>query len=188
MAFGFDRKDIRESPQWGFLIFGDGYSAQVVGMVPDKNEAGIHTWKFTLRPTDTLAKRYKINEDILDEETKTIEREYPMAMIVPLNLDPINQRYFCYLNFDGEETAASREMQGFNIRRQLEEYQRDMRSKEGENAYLREKLELAETNIRKYIKDNADTIMEAIGPTIKKSLMSDMDRGRSPASATTGGM
>lgn len=164
----FDRRDIKEEPKWGNLIFGDGYEAQVIGMVPGK-EKGEEYWEFVLRPYDSLAKRYRITLEMVDRDLALIRR-YPQEYIISLNLDPIKTTYFCLLDFNGKATPATEMLLGKSQADTINFKNKQLFILNARIAYLTEKLKIAETNIHKYVKDNMEVFGDATGSLFKQML------------------
>lgn len=146
-----ERKDIALTPRWAWVLFGDGYMAEIVSMLPGKDPLGNDIWKLRVIPTEELAKRYAIGLDVLEEDMTT-HAEYPLEMIKPLSSDPAWTVYFCFLNFRGQEVEATRFLKGYVDEKKIQDMKSMIDLKESENAYLRERLTIAETNMQEYIK------------------------------------
>jgi hypothetical protein len=140
------------SPDWPWIIFGDGYEAQVAGIMPSKDSHGKDVFKLTLVPTRELAKRYEIGMDLLDENLSLI-REYPIDKIVLLNNDPAWTRYFCYLNFNGQPVPNTMTMASYQESEKIAGLRAMIDLIKSENAFLREMLEKAKTNVSQFIKE-----------------------------------
>jgi len=147
---GFERKDISLTPKWAWIIWGDGYMAEIVSMLPGKNANGEDVWKLKIIPTEELAKRYNIGMDILSEDL-TLNVEYPLEMIKPLSVDPAWTIYFCFLSFKGYEVEATKFLKGYHDQERIRDFKKIIDELEAENAYLKEKLSIAESNIQEYI-------------------------------------
>lgn len=147
-----ERSDIKLGPGYPFIFFCDGYEAQIVEMLRGKDMTGKEVWKVTLVPTRELADRYNISVDMLDEDLK-IRREFPIDMLKQLNPDPANERWFCLLTFDGQETEVSRMLGGYAEALKLQELRTIINLLRSENAYMKERVDVANTNIQRYIKD-----------------------------------
>lgn len=153
----FERTDIGLEPSWPNLIFGDLYIAKVVGIFYGKNINGEDVIKFILIPTKELAKRHNILLEQLDDNMR-IKVEYPLDMVKQISSDPAFPGYFCFLNFKGEECEGTRMWKGFQEMQKIMEFRKIIESLKAENAYLKEKLSKANTNMTKYIKE------EVMGP------------------------
>lgn len=149
----FERKDITLSPEWSWVIFGDGYEAQIVSMMPSKNSKGEDVWKLILIPTKELAKRYSLTMDMLEEDL-TIKREYPIDMFKQISSDPSWTRYFCFLNFNAEMCPEIMGWVSFQDAKKLEGLRRFIDLLKAENAYFKEALEKAKTNVSQFIKEH----------------------------------
>ena len=148
----FERKDIRLSPLYPFLIFGDGYIAQIVSITNTKNMKGVDVYQMTIIPTQELAKRYNIVLDQLDENY-TIKLEYPVEMITQLSNDPAFTVYFNFLNYNALECIGTKTWLGKINADTIAMLKRIIAQKQAENAYLSEQLDKAKTNIQRYVKE-----------------------------------
>jgi len=147
----FERKDITLNPEWPWIIFGNGYYARIVSMMPCKNMEGEDVWKISILPGEELARRENITTDELDSNM-TITMDYPISMVVELSHDPALRTYFCFLNFRGEECPETNLWQGKINADALEGLRTRMGMLKAANAALKERLWIAETNIQEYIK------------------------------------
>lgn len=153
MAKLFGRDDIKTGPEYPILIFGDFFFAQIIDMVQGKDMNGKDVWKLKLIPTKELAKKYDIGTDVMDENL-TIQREYPFDMIRLVNSDPSWTVHKCELDFNGQINpivSSTTEYRTILKVQGLRELNNQLMS---ENAYLREKLEMAMTNVSEFIKEN----------------------------------
>jgi hypothetical protein len=148
----FERTDIRTRPEYPLIVFGDYFIAQIIKMVQGKNAKGEDIWKMTLIPTPELAKKYNVTMDMLDENL-SIPREYPIDMIKLENSDPSWTVYSCLVNFNGEDCPNQISSKIYIESLKVQGLRRMIDLMKGENAWLREQLEKAKTNIAQFIKE-----------------------------------
>jgi len=150
---GFERKDISLGPEWSWIVFGDFYEAQIVSMLPGKNSKGEDVWKLVMIPTKELAKRYSLTMDMLEEDL-TIKREYPIDMVKLGSSDPSWTRYFCFLNFNGETCPEIMSWMSFHDALKIQGLRNLISLLKAENAYFKEAIEKAKTNVSQFIKEH----------------------------------
>lgn len=148
-----ERRDITSELKYPWIIFGDGYMAQLIEIVPGKDMKNIDVFRLRLLPTGELVKKHKIGLEMMDENM-TLQMEYPQEMIKPLSLDPAFSVYFCFVNFWGEPTSAVQFWKGKLDEDMLMKIKAENNRLRAENAYLTEKYEKAKTNIYKYVRED----------------------------------
>jgi hypothetical protein len=148
----FERKDIVLETKLPWIVYGDGYMAQINNIVASTDDNGEETLKLTITPTPELAKRYNINIDMIDEHLY-INVEYPKNMIKQINNDPAWTVYFCFLNFFGQPTSSTNFWNGMIDIERVNGLSKINHLLKAENAYLVEQLEKAKTNVSQYIKE-----------------------------------
>jgi hypothetical protein len=146
------RDDIKLEAKWPFILFGDGLLGQVVSMQHSRNVQGEDVWKMTILPSPELEKRYGISVQDEMNYDRTIDVEYPLEMVQQLSPDPAFPFYFCFLNYRGQDTDAVRYWDGKLQLDKIMSLKKLLRQKEAENAFLTERLKIAETNISEYYK------------------------------------
>jgi hypothetical protein len=161
------RQDIILEQKLPWIIFGDGYMAQVTSIREIEDSTQKKMFKVTLRPMEELTKRYDISMDDLDENNQ-INAEYPIDSIHVLGSDPAWSVYLCLLNFEGDECEGTRRLNASNNMGVIQSLRDVMKRLKAENAYLKERLTLLETNTPEYIKEyvsNLTTKMSGINTT-----------------------
>lgn len=147
-----ERGDILLEPQYPWIVFGDLLMAQIISMTPSKSVDGIDTWKMRIIPTKELAKIYNIPVESLDGNL-AIGVEYPMNMIRHLSAHPAFSGYFSFLNYLGKECPETMTWNTKIEADKLNALHKIINLLKAENAYYREKLEIAVTNVQQYLKE-----------------------------------
>jgi len=166
----FERTDINLTPVWPWIMYGDGYMAQVISIVPDKDVDGQEVYKIVIIPTKELAKKHNLTLENLDQRNLSIKFEYPRDMVIPLSNDPSFPVYFCFLNVMGEDCPSTESLTGKIETEKIIGLRKIIQLLKSENAYLTEKLEKASSNVREFIKD------DIMGPAkeLNQSIMNQM--------------
>lgn len=163
-----ERTDITSELKFPFILFGDGYMAQLLEIVPGKNQENQDIWKIRLIPTNELAKKHRIGLEMLDE-SRSLVREFPMEMIKPWSLDPTWSIYVCYLNVWGEETVATKYIKGKLDADLILDLKKEISLLRARNAYLEEQNYKLKTNVRQYVQEDimgiADLMNISVGQT-----------------------
>jgi hypothetical protein len=146
-----ERRDIVLEQKLPWITFANGYMAQITNMVENRDSLGRTTTKLTLRPMEELIKRYNISTEDLDENNQ-LNVEYPIDSIILLSSDPAWTTYLCTLDFEGKECEGTIKLGSKNLNT-LQSLRDVIKLHKAENAYLKEKLILAETNMAQYIKE-----------------------------------
>lgn len=153
------REDIRKSPEWPWLMYGDGYMAKIAQMVYGKSATGLNVWKMKVMPIEELKRAHEIGVESTDDNG-CISVEYPIEYMIPLNEDPAFKVYFCFLNFWGQTIPGTEILQGFKDKVKVEELMKQIRLLKAEIAYTRERYEKAKTDVRRYIREEISEPME----------------------------
>jgi len=158
----YDSSQIFLEPRYPWIKFIDGYSAKVMSMRPI-HEGGKDMWLMTLMPTNELVKRYelKTNEPYLN-------KIYPIEVIKQLSNDPAWTEYFSFYTWDGKKTPVSDMFTGFAYIHEITELKDKIESLKSQVAKLSYNLDLANTNIGKYIQSNYGIILESLGPALSR--------------------
>lgn len=172
----FERKDISLTPNFPWIVFGDGYFAQVIEIVASKNTEGDDVYKMRILPTQELIKKYNITTDMFDESL-TVSVEYSQEYVKVLSRDPSNSVYFCFLNFNGMETDATSYWKGYLDAEKVLGLKRRIELLKAENAYYRERYERAVSNIRETIKTDIQGPASELSASI---LAQQMSQNQSP--------
>lgn len=150
-----ERSDILLEPQggkWPYIMFGDGYMAQVCSKVYTKNVRGEEIIRLRLIPTEELVKRYNIPLTALDTSL-SIFMEYPSDSINQLSDDPAFGVYFCFLNFKGQDCPGTKFWKGNIEMRQVVLLKQLLSEAKAELSYYKEKAKKAETNQLAFFKE-----------------------------------
>jgi len=162
---GRESKEIVLYARLGFLVYADGYVAQVKGMKPGKDQQGNDVWDFALDPSDELVKRYDLKPN--RDGNMMFFASYPYDLVIPLNLDPTWTRYFYLRTYDGMETPAVQVLKGNSQQQVIMELKQRLRASQANEEVAREKLQLMEHNLPKYMKRNVTPFLEELAPLIK---------------------
>ena len=172
----FERRDISLAPEYDWLVFGDGYFAQIIEIVMGKDSDNQPVWKMRIRPTIELIKKYNITTDSIDE-SRAVDVEYPVDMIQQLSKDPSHGVYFCFLNYLGETTDSTKFWKGFVDLEKMRGLRYMLELKNSENAFLKERLERALTNVRETIKEDIQGPASEISATLIAQSMTQKPQG-----------
>lgn len=154
------RKDVLTYPKWPVLLDGLGYEFMLVGGMPGKDRDGRDIFKLTLQTTELTRKRYnlKLGKEI-DEFGKTELVVFAMDLF-PMNpLDKANEKWIYVKSFDGQDTDLSKRESSIKTKYEKEIAKNSLL--QATNAKLVEQLELAKTNIPKYIKQYSEVYQDA---------------------------
>jgi len=167
MTQDFER--IRMPPRWPVLIYINGYTAKIVGRSQGKDQHGKDTLRLTLEPSLELIKRYKIQPPQISQDG-IINVEYPLNLIIPLNLDPVWTRYLYLLNYEGKEEEATKILVGSYQQKEIMRLKNEIIRLTVERDLALEKLGIAEGNIHRYIQDNIKLFQEPMLDQFSKLL------------------
>jgi len=166
------REDIRVAPPvggWDILEFVDNQRAQIVAGTSFK-EAGQEWVKYTLYPHPELQKRYGISKDLLTK-SGLIEKKYLKDTIVTLNEDdPARKVKFCIMNFNGEETPATKWFKGLEQIKVIVKLRKELEGERIHNARLVQENLMLKENIPKYIKTHFTAIAGQILPMLEMQM------------------
>ncbi len=158
--------EIQTQARLGFLIYGNGYAAQIIRMKAGKDKNNHDTWDFILKPSDEMVSFYKIKAEL--DGTVIVRVQYPYDMIIQLNPDPAWTRWLYLADYDGNVSPEMKKLNG------VEQIERIRKLKE-ELEVLNQKLEvseetrkLLEQDIPKYIHKNFGTLLKEFEPIIDK--------------------
>jgi hypothetical protein len=173
---GTDYKSHRIEPPsgWDSILFVDGLKAQIVGATTETVD-GKDMVRYYLLPFDDLKKRYKISNDMLDENL-CLERIYEKNCVVTLNEDdPARKLKFCIVNFDGKPTYATRWFLGYLQIQEINKLRDMLEQIRVENAALKEENILLKTNVPKYIKTHFSDVMNDLLPLFRQAVTSGQE-------------
>lgn len=161
--------EIRLYASWAFLIYADGYSAQILGIRPSKDKEGADVWNLTLNPTDELVKRYNLKPN--SEGNMIFNVEYPYENLIQLNPDQAWERWFCLDTYDGHDTPEIRKLKGLTQQKEITKLKQDILDLKSRLEVSEEKRKKMETNLPKYIKDNFGLLLEQFQPILEKMMI-----------------
>jgi hypothetical protein len=169
-----DYESIRREPTYPWIKFVDAYSAKILSMRPVK-EGGKDYWLMKLSPTDELTKQYKLKSN-----EPYLEKAFPVNTVFQLSNDPSWTEYFCIYTWDCQPTPVTDLFLGTGYVKKIDEYKEEIERLKSKLAGMSRRLELAESNIPKYIKENFGTIMETMGPAMMNMILSQQNNPNMP--------
>lgn len=156
--------EITTTPKWGVLIYSDGYVAQILMMKPGKDQLGRDTWDLKLKPSDELINRHKL---LIDSDDGTFESSIPRDLVIQLSPDPAWTRYLYLLNYFGEETPATTQLNGAAKGKEIMDLKNQLNVALAKAEAAKEKLNLMENEMPKYMKKHLSPMLETMSPLIK---------------------
>lgn len=147
-----ERKDIALTPQWPEIHFGDGTWGRIVEIRPSKNPEGVDVNIMKIIAGEMLIALYDIPEEMLDEQ-RHIKVEIPTVMMTNISISPAFPKWWCYLDVFGRSCPGTRFLKGFIESEKIIGYQKMMDLLKAENAWLKERVSKATTNIYKQMKE-----------------------------------
>jgi len=152
--------------QLGFLIYADGYTSKIASMRPSKNKEGEDVWEFVLDPSDELIKRYNLKPNI--NSTMVYTTQIKRELVTQLNPDPSWTRYFALVTYDGKNNPAIDFFKGVSQQKEIIELKKRLLKLKLIGEVNKEKLQLMETNLPKYMKRNVTPFIEELTPMLTK--------------------
>ena len=162
---------IMRNPKFGFLIYGDGYSALILESRPTTDQQGNDVVEFVLNPTDELIKDYGL-KPIAPREDYIYVAQLPYEFLTQLNPSPHFNRWFYMKNYDGSISPSVKKILNVNLVQEIRDLKEVIRRKDMEIDVANEQVEMIKTNLPAYMKKNVFSIMEQATPIIEK-LMPD---------------
>lgn len=151
---------------WGSLWFSNGYKAQIDGAVEDEIR-GRRVIKFLLRPYLATRKRYGITNNDLNKKGQCI-KVYDREIIIRLNpYDPSRNVFFSLCDWDGKPTESTQWLKGIAQAEEIQRLRKQIRTLKGKIEALQEENYLLRSDMRQYIKENADSLLRPIVPTFR---------------------
>jgi len=142
-------EEILVTPEYTILEFGDGYLALIQGGIEGEDEEGRKVIDFVIKPSNLLRKRYNIKDSMLNQNGQMPFRVKKNDLI-PLNqFDDANKKWLYIKTFNHADTEISKI--GWNLRKRLDEMEKNVLVLEGELIWMSEQLQLAKTNPAEFI-------------------------------------
>jgi len=158
--------EIRTVAELPFLIYGNGYTAQIVRMKSGKDKNNHDVVDFILKPSDKMVSFYNIPAQ--EDGTVIVMAQYPYDMLLNMNSDPANNRWLYVPDYEGNISPEMSKFLGISLLEQI-------RKLKEENEMLRQKLEVSEEQRRlleqdlpKYIHQNFGILIKEFEPIIDK--------------------
>lgn len=161
MAEEQPEREIMLDPRWSILQDGLGYNVLVVGGVPGIDKDGREVVIFTIKPDETVRRRYDLRRGReVDQETGNMRLIVLKKDLIPLNVyDDANKKWLYTKTLKHDPTDLSKREE--NLKSTIEVKERRILLLEAENIRLQEQLELARTNPAKFIQQGAEVFREA---------------------------
>jgi len=140
-------------PRWPFILYGDGTLVQFRQKVFQKNEEGIHGWRFYIYPSDTVVRKYNIKQSQLLSQTGLMMQWYPASVVKVLSDDPITGKVFVMTDFLGNPTPFSQENDA--DRKIIESQQRQIHSMDSEVERLHQEMKKITSRYEQFFGDQA---------------------------------
>ena len=158
--------DIKLYAKLGFLIFADGYTAQIGGMKPAKDNQNKDVWEFLLAPSEELIKRYKLEAN--EKGEMVYVKQLPYDLIIQLNADPSWTRYFYLGNWEGEDSPSVQFLKGTKQQKIIMDLKAEIEILKMKLEVTKEKKDLVEKNLPEYLKRNFTPILDQMTPLMEK--------------------
>lgn len=162
----------KAKPEFPWVWFGDGCSAEVRSAVFISTNDGLLRYKFVLRPSPVTINRYglKPGTDMTDDGFMNVS--YPKSEVWKLCDDPVYTRWFIVCGFDGKPTDfSSRELYYIN---QINCLQKINHITQSENSLLYERLKNMAAKQGVYFED----ITELLKKIYRSRLLPKNDRDK----------
>ena len=169
-----EASNIMRNPKFGFLIYGDGYSAMILESRPSIDQEGNDVIEFELNPTDDLVKDHGLKM-IHPRDDFVYTVQLPYEFLVQLNPSPHFNRWFYLKTYDGVITPSVKKLSDVSLIQEIRDLKEVIRRKDMEIDVANETTELIKTNLPAYMKKNVFAIMEQATPIIEK-LMPNKDK------------
>ncbi len=160
------KNEIRTYAERGFVEYVDGYFAQIMSMKPAVDQDKKEVWELVLNPGDKLIQRYGLQQNV--NGNMMYKTEIPIEMLIQLNADPSNTKWFCLLTYDGKETPATRMFLGTAQQKEILQWKEKYRQQLMRAEVAVEKMLLMENNLPKYMKKNFGAMMDQFTPMLDK--------------------
>ena len=167
-------ENIMRNPKFGFLIYGDGYSALVLESKPATDQEGNDVIEFELNPTDELIKDYHLKPKP-PRDDYIYKVQLPFEFIIQLNHSPHFTRWFYLKNYNGEIPPAIKRVFKTPLMQEIQDLKSTIRRKDMEIDVANEDRDLIKTNLPAYMKKNVFSIMQEAAPILEK-MMPDKDK------------
>jgi len=158
------QEEILVAPEYPMLEFGDGYLALIQGGIEGENDDGQKIVDFMIEPSDLLKKRYDIKDSMLNQN-----RALPFRVLkkdlIPLNLlDEANKKWLYIKTYTHQETEISKI--GWDLRKRLEEKEKQIWLIQGELIWQSEQLQLAKTNPAEFIMQGTEVFEKSLSKVL----------------------
>src|SRR3990167_10634546 len=94
--------------RYPFIWFGDGHWAQLRKKIEYQNEEGILGWLMIINPSREIIDEYSLKREDMDD-FGFVRRWFPRSSVKILRDDPVTGRALVKTDFNGQDTALSRE-------------------------------------------------------------------------------
>lgn len=159
------KEEILVSPQWTWLVFGDGYTALSNGGIEKKDIEGKDIIEFELKPTDALRKRYNIKESELNANRCITKTVYAEDIIVLNQFDDANRKWIYVKNYLGDETDLGK--RDWILRKKIQELQTRIVILEGYMIFISEQLKLAKSSPMEFAAQGLEIFEKIASGTIE---------------------
>jgi len=157
----------------GFLIYADGYSAQIISMKFGENQSKEKTFDFVLSPTDELIKRYNLKPNKNPAWGMMYQEQYPFNDVECLNVDPSWTRYFYIKTFDGKSTPAMDNLAGVKLKETIKKLMLEIRATKEAYLVMKEERDILKSNMPAYLEKNLKPLIDVVTPLIKEGMKKD---------------
>ena len=165
-----DLEDIKLIAKYGFLIFADGYTAQIISQKLGEDQHEKPTYDLVLEPTEELIKRYDIQPNKDPRKEMLLEIQIPCDMVIQLNPDPAWTRWFCLKTYDGVITPGVNMLNGTVQQKIIEKIRTELKRCKDELEVVKEERDLLKSNLPKYIEQNAKPFLDIMSPILEKAM------------------
>jgi len=152
-------EEVSNVAKFGFLIFGDGYTAQILQMHPSINQKNQATFDIILRPSDEMIKAFNINKNASCYIPRTdgsvlIRKEIPYEHIKQLNPDPAWTRWLYLGDYNGHFQPAIMELFPTHLLDEIRDLKNKLETEKAKRAVAEEKMKLMDINLPKHFHKN----------------------------------
>jgi len=168
-------EDIALVAKHGFLIFGDGYTAQILQMTPGTDQKNQPTFNMVLRPSDEMIKAFNIKQNApgvipRNDGQILIRKEIPYAHVKQLNPDPAWNRWFYLGDYDGNFPQAIKELFNVELLKQIKDLKNKLETEKLRRAVAEEKMKLMEINLPRYFNKHISPMLTDVLTSAEKLL------------------
>jgi len=152
----------------GFLMYADGYMAQIISIKFGEDQDGKQTYDFILDPSEELIKRYNLKPNKNTKLGMFYSSQYPYYEVECLNVDPSWTRYLYIKTYDGKTTPAMDNLAGIKSKEVIKKLLNEIKILKESLEVTKEERDMLKSNMPAYLKKNIGPLLDVITPIMKE--------------------